>query len=45
MTLTTLARPAEQRKVEKLLLRLAKIRPVFAKPAPIVPRETTLKSA
>ena len=36
MKITSLSRPNEQRKVENLLLKLAKIRPVSAKPVPIL---------
>lgn len=35
MTQTSLPQPHEQRKVEVLLMKLAKIKPVSAKPAPI----------
>jgi hypothetical protein len=36
MTQTSLAQPHEQRKVEKLLVKLSKMKPISAKPAPIV---------
>jgi hypothetical protein len=36
MTHTSLPQPHEQRKVEKLLLKLSKVKPISAKPAPIV---------
>jgi len=36
MTQNSLPQPHEQRKVEVLLLRLSKMQPVSAKPAPIV---------
>jgi len=35
MTLTNLPQPHEQRKVETLLIKLAKVQPISAKPAPI----------
>jgi hypothetical protein len=35
MKLTSLPRPNEQRKVEKLLVKLAQVKPISAKPAPI----------
>jgi hypothetical protein len=38
-------RLAEQRKIEKLLLKLAKVRPISAKPAPIADGKIALKSA
>lgn len=38
-------RVAEQRKIEKLLLKLAKVQPISAKPAPIARGEILLKSA
>jgi hypothetical protein len=36
MNITSLSRPNEQRKVENLLVKLAKIKPVSTKPAPIL---------
>lgn len=43
MKIARLPRPAEQRKIEKLLAKLAEIKPIGAKPAPIsgaqVPRQ------
>ena len=36
MTQNSLPQPHEQRKVEELLLRLSKMQPISAKPAPIV---------
>ena len=38
-------RPNEQRKVDKLLLKLVKVQPVQAKPAPIMFGTSALKSA
>jgi hypothetical protein len=38
-------RPNEQRKVENLLLKLAKVQPISAKPAPIMYGQRALKSA
>jgi hypothetical protein len=35
MTIMSLGRPNEQRKIEKLLVKLAKIKATSAKPAPI----------
>jgi hypothetical protein len=35
----------EQKKVEKLLLKLAKVKPISAKPAPIAGGQVTLRSA
>lgn len=45
MTVIQLARPAEQRKIERLLIKLAKVKPVGARPAPIAKGETALKTA
>jgi len=36
MTAPNFPQPHEQRKIEKLLLKLAKLKPISAKPAPIV---------
>jgi hypothetical protein len=36
MTQTSLPQPHEQRKVEELLVKLSKMKPISAKPAPIV---------
>ena len=36
MTPTSLPQPHEQRKVEQLLVKLSKVKPISAKPAPIV---------
>lgn len=38
-------RPAEQRRIEKLLVKLAKIQPISAKPAPISTGMVTLRPA
>jgi hypothetical protein len=38
-------RPGEQKKIEKLLLKLAKVKPISAKPAPIMRDLSTRKSA
>jgi hypothetical protein len=38
-------RLVEQRKIEKLLMKLAKVRPISAKPAPIADGKVALKSA
>jgi hypothetical protein len=45
MKITSLARPNEQRKVENLLVKLAKLKPVSAKPTPILNRNSVLRSA
>jgi hypothetical protein len=45
MTVTSLCRPNEQRKVENLLAKLAKIKPMTAKPAPILSGKNALRSA
>jgi hypothetical protein len=45
MTLTSLRQPHEQRKVEKLLVKLAKIKPISAGPAPIMSGLNVLKTA
>lgn len=39
------SRPNEQRKIDKLLARLAEIRPISAKPAPIANGIKVLKTA
>jgi hypothetical protein len=36
MTPTSLPQPHEYRKIEKLLIKLSKVKPISAKPAPIV---------
>jgi hypothetical protein len=45
MTQMSLPQPHEQRKVEALLLRLSKIQPISAKPAPIVFGKTAIREA
>jgi hypothetical protein len=45
MTTSPTPRPAEQRKIEKLMVKLAKVRPISAKPAPIAHGQVALKSA
>jgi hypothetical protein len=35
----------EQRKIEKLLLKLAKLKPISAKPAPIVTGSSSIRAA
>jgi hypothetical protein len=39
MKRTSLSRPNEQRKIEALLTRLAKLKPISAQPAPIAKRD------
>ena len=36
MTQTILPQPHEQRKIEQLIVKLSKVKPISAKPAPIV---------
>jgi hypothetical protein len=45
MTMST-SRPRlhEQRKIEKLLLKLAKLKPISAKPAPIMAGSSSMKT-
>jgi hypothetical protein len=45
MKIVNPSRPNEQRKVEKLLVKLAKLKPVSAKPAPILSGSGVLRSA
>jgi hypothetical protein len=45
MKQTSLPQPHEQRKVEELLVKLSKIRPISAKPTPIVPGKTASRTA
>ena len=45
MTRTTLPQMHEQRKIEKLLLKLAKMKPKHGKPAPIASGINTLRTA
>lgn len=42
---TSLPRPSEQRKVDKLLLKLVKVQPISAKPAPIMHGQSALRTA
>jgi hypothetical protein len=44
MTSPSLPQPHEQRKIEQLLIRLSKMKPVSAKPAPIVQRLPALRA-
>jgi len=43
MTQTSLPQPHEQRKVEKLLVKLSKVNPISAKPAPSVQGMSNVK--
>jgi hypothetical protein len=45
MKSTSHSRPNEQRKVENLLVKLAKVKPISAKPAPISNGTRLLKTA
>jgi hypothetical protein len=45
MTQTSLPQPHEQRKVEELLVKLSKMKPISAKPAPIVPGNPAIRAA
>jgi hypothetical protein len=45
MTRTSLPQPHEQRKVEELLVKLSKIKPISAKPAPIVLGNPAIRAA
>ena len=45
MTLTSLRQPHEQRRVEELLVKLAKIKPISARPAPIMSGLNVRKTA
>jgi len=45
MTQTSLPQRHEQRKVEALLLKLSKVQPISAKPAPIVQGEAAIRAA
>jgi hypothetical protein len=45
MTWTSLPQPHEQRKLEELLVRLSKVKPISAKPAPIVQGESAIRAA
>ena len=45
MIRTTLPQPHEQRKVEELLFKLSKMKPISAKPAPIVLGNPAIRAA
>jgi hypothetical protein len=45
MTIISLGRPNEQRKIENLLVKLAKIKAISAKPAPIANPSTARRTA
>ena len=45
MTLISLPQPHEQRKIEKLLLKLSKVKPISAKTLPIQPRKSAIGPA
>ena len=45
MTLTSPSRPNEQRRIEKLLAKLALVKPISAKPAPIASGIAIVKTA
>jgi hypothetical protein len=45
MTKASLFTSHEQRKIEKLLLKLAKLKPISAKPAPIMNGSSSTKAA
>jgi len=45
MTRTSPPQPHEQRKVEALLVKLSKMKPISAKPAPIVLGSTAIRAA
>jgi hypothetical protein len=45
MTQTSLPQPHEQRKVEELLVKLSKMKPISAKPAPIVQGMSEIRAA
>lgn len=45
MKITSPSRPNEHRKVEKLLLKLANVKPIAARPAPIANGTRILKAA
>jgi len=44
MTQTSLPQPHEQRKVEALLVKLSKVKPISAKLAPIVPAKAAIRA-
>jgi len=43
--MTSLPAPHEQRKIEKLLLKLSKVKPISANPAPIVLGKSAIRAA
>jgi hypothetical protein len=45
MTRTSLPQPHEQRKVEELLVKLSKMKPISGKPAPIVLGNPAIRAA
>jgi len=45
MSKTDLPQRHEQRNIDKLLLRLSKMKPVLAKPAPIAPAKSAIRAA
>jgi hypothetical protein len=45
MRTTSHSRPYEERKIEKLLVKLAKVKPISAQPAPIANGVRVLKTA
>jgi hypothetical protein len=45
MTRTSLPQPHEQRKVEELLVKLSKMKPISAKPTPIVVGNPAIRAA
>jgi hypothetical protein len=45
MSETSLPQRHEQRKVDKLLLRLSKMKPVLPKPAPVAPAKSSIRAA
>jgi hypothetical protein len=45
MSKTSLPQRHEQRKVDKLLLRLSKMKPILSKPGPIAPGKSEVRAA
>jgi hypothetical protein len=45
MTRTSLPQPHEQRKLEELHVKLSKVKPISAKPAPIVLGKSAIRAA
>jgi hypothetical protein len=45
MRRTSLPRPHHERKLEALLVNLSKVKPISAKPAPIVPGKSAIRAA